>query len=61
MIPMVAWMCESGRMTEGIEVRLRPGERKRLEDVVAVTARARSTMFGVRVSGKPPIGEPFPM
>ena len=35
MIPMAAWMCESVRMREGIEARLRPGERKRLEEVVA--------------------------
>jgi transposase len=35
MIPMLIRICESGRMREGVEVRLRLGERKRLEDVVA--------------------------
>jgi transposase len=34
MIPMLAWTCESGRMREGVEVRLRPGDRERLEGVV---------------------------
>jgi hypothetical protein len=35
MIPLVAWTCESGRMREGIEVRLRPGERERLKGAVS--------------------------
>src|SRR5919202_1996498 len=35
MIPMLAWTCESGRMREGVEVRLRPGDRERLEGVVS--------------------------
>src|SRR5829696_2213902 len=34
MIPIVPWACESGRMREGVEVRLRPGDRERLEGVV---------------------------
>jgi transposase len=35
MIPMMTRTCESGRMKEGIEVRLRAGDRERLEGVVA--------------------------
>ena len=31
---MLAWTCESGRMREGVEFRLRPGDRERLEGVV---------------------------
>ena len=34
MIFMLAWTCESGRMREGVEFRLRPGDRERLEGVV---------------------------
>ena len=35
MIPMLARTCQSGHMREGVEVRLRPGDRDRLEGVVA--------------------------
>ena len=32
--PMLAQACEFWRMREGVEVRLRPGDRERLEGVV---------------------------
>jgi hypothetical protein len=35
MIPMLAWPRESGRMREGVEVRLLPGDRERLEGAVS--------------------------
>src|SRR5919206_3384285 len=35
MIPLVPRSCESGCMRDGIEVRLRPGERERLESVIS--------------------------
>jgi len=35
MIPTSALMCESGGMRKGIEVRLGPGDRERLEAVIA--------------------------
>jgi hypothetical protein len=35
MIPMLARICESGRMRAGVEVRLRPGVRERLEGVIS--------------------------
>src|SRR3979490_2887355 len=34
MIPVGAWICESGWMRKGIEVRLGPGDRERLEAVI---------------------------
>ncbi len=34
-IPMLAWTCEPGRMREGFEGRLRPGDRERLDGVVS--------------------------
>jgi hypothetical protein len=35
MIPMVTRTCEAGRMREGVEVRLLPGDRERLEGVIS--------------------------
>jgi hypothetical protein len=35
MIPIVPSTCESGRMREGVEVRLGPGDRERLEAMVS--------------------------
>lgn len=35
MIPVLPWICDSGRMRDGVEVRLRRDERERLEGVVA--------------------------
>src|SRR5580692_2837866 len=34
MIPVGSWICESGWMRKGIEVRLSPGDRERLEAVI---------------------------
>jgi len=34
-IPLLARTCESGLMRQGIQVRLRPGDRERLEGVVS--------------------------
>src|SRR5580700_3618849 len=34
MIPVGSWICESGWMRKGIEVRLGPGDRERLEAVI---------------------------
>src|SRR6202795_1161069 len=34
MIPVGPWICESGWMRKGIEVRLGPGDRERLEAVI---------------------------
>jgi hypothetical protein len=49
MIPMLARTCESGRMREGVEFRLRPGERERLEGVVADRRSAQQHVWRARI------------
>ena len=49
MIPMLARTCESGRLREGVEFRLRPGERERLEGVVADRRSAQQHVWRARI------------
>src|ERR687894_42495 len=49
MIPMLARNCESGRMRESVEVRLRPGDRKRLEGVVSDRKSPQQHVWRARI------------
>lgn len=49
MIPMLAWTCESWRMREGVEVRPRPGDRERLEGVVANRKSPQHNVWRARI------------
>ena len=48
-IPSAARTCESWRMRKGIEVRLRPGDRERLERVVCDRMSAQKHVWRARI------------
>src|SRR5205809_2882576 len=49
MIPVRLWICESGWMRKGIEVRLPPGDRERLEAVIGSGNSPRKPAWRARI------------
>src|SRR5918998_3252838 len=49
MIPLRLLLCEAGSMRDGIEVRLRPGDRERLEAVVCDRKSSQHHVWRARI------------
>src|SRR6202049_3032643 len=49
MIPVGPWICESGWMRKGIEVRLGPGDRERLEAVIGSGNSPQKQVWRARI------------